>query len=131
MESPQKKYSFTCEEETCSYDNISPFTYKVVLTAADYKDIGYNWAPSKQSAHQNKNFEKDYKLEEANLLSQENAEDILNETVDAQIEETIAEKIQKLKNKSQIHLIIEKNNNRYTFKKNNSDMSLYKNDSLI
>lgn len=131
MESTQKNYNFECKEKTCTYDNISPFDYKIILTAPNYKDITYTWTPSKQFAHQNKDFVKDYKLEEANLLSQENAAEILNKTVESQIEETIAEKIQKLKEKSQVHLIIEKNNNTYTFKKNNSDMSLYKNDNLI
>jgi hypothetical protein len=131
MESTQKNHDFECESSSCNYDSISPFKYNIILKSAGYKDINYDWKPSKESATQNIDFKKDFKLEESNLLSQDNATQILIDTIDSQKEDTIAEKIQKLKEKSQVHLIIERNDNEYIFKNNNSGMDLYKNEVLL
>lgn len=131
MESTQKNYDFECESNSCDYASISPFQYSVILKSSGYKDIKYNWKPSKENYQQNIDFKKDFKLEESNLLSQDNATQILIDTIDSQKEDTIAEKIQKLKDKAQVHLIIERNNNEYTFKKNGSGMDLYRNEKLL
>lgn len=131
MESTQKNHDFECESSSCNYNSISPFQYSVILKSSWYKDIKYNWKPSKESALQEIDFKKDFKLEDSNLLSQDNATQILIDTLESQKEETIEEKIKKLKEKSQIHLIIEKNDNTYVFKKNNSGMDLFKNEELL
>jgi hypothetical protein len=81
MESAHKKYNFECSKKSCSYYKISPFEYSVKLEASEYKEINFIWKPSKQTAIQNIDFQKDYKLEDANLLSQDAATQILNETV--------------------------------------------------
>lgn len=131
MESTQKKYDFECDNMSCDYEKISPFEYSVTLQAVEYKDITFTWKPTKKSAIQTVNFQKDYKLEAANLLSQDSATQILNETVKSSQWETIEEKIQKLKDRQQNHLIIKTENNTYTFKKNNRKLSLYENDILL
>jgi len=131
MESTQKNYNFDCEKNNCDFQNISPFEYQVTLESESYKNIIYTWTPSKQTSVQNIEFQKDYQLVKENLLSQNDAEEILQNTLDNEVEETIAEKIQKLKEQSQIHLKIEIENNTYIFKKNISDMSLFKNDDFI
>jgi ribosomal protein L33 len=131
MESQHKNYNFTCEQSSCDYVKISPFEYQVTLKSAEHKDINYTWKPSKQNAVQNLEFQKDYSLESVSLLSQKQAENILNETIESQQEETIQEKIQKLKDKQTVHLRIEIDNNIYTFKKNNRELSLYQNEKKL
>lgn len=131
MESQHKNYNFECNSNSCEYPQVSPFTYNVTLQSPEHKEVNYTWTPSKQSAIQSIEFQKDYKLVADTLLSQEDATQLLNNTIDADKQETIQEKIQKLKDKQQTHLIFELNKNIYKFKKDNNWLVLYQNNEVL
>ena len=133
MESQHKDYNFECASTSCSYENISPFEYTITFSSPDYKNIILNWKPTNNAAIKEINFQKDYTLESVNLLSQEDATEILNEAIQSEEWETIQEKIQKLKDQQNIHLRIEIGKNIYTFRTNDNDreLSLYQDDKKL
>lgn len=129
MQSTHKDYNFECENSTCDYPHISAFEYAVTLKSEGYKDLNFNWEVTKNTAIKNIVFENDYQLIKTNLLSQKDAEKILNNTTQKSIEETIEEKIEKLKTQQQTHLIITwANNINYIFKNINNKLHLFQDD---
>lgn len=132
MESSQRNYNFECDIQECSFPQISPFEYSVTLKSESYKELKYTWKVTKNTSVQNITFEKDFQLVKTNLLSQEKATEILDETINSLKEETMQEKIQKLKDKQKNYLLIKTDNDtEYIFRISGNSLSLYQNNKFL